>query len=62
MKLKLNKKKLKNLSKDQNVIPADMTPQVGGGFRKESLEPICATFDCPPDDATGAFVCVTHGC
>ncbi|SFD19964.1 hypothetical protein [Pseudoalteromonas denitrificans] len=31
MKLKLNKKKLKNLSKDNNALPADMTPQVGGG-------------------------------
>jgi len=31
MKLKLNKKKLKNLSKDSNILPADMTPQIGGG-------------------------------
>ncbi len=31
MKLKLNKKKLKNLSKDNKALPLDMTPQVGGG-------------------------------
>jgi len=30
MKLKLNKKKLKNLSKDKNALPAEMTPQIGG--------------------------------
>ena len=38
MKLKLNKKKLKNLSKDSNVLPADMTPQVGGGTDLLSLQ------------------------
>ncbi|SFD57486.1 hypothetical protein [Pseudoalteromonas denitrificans] len=32
MKLKLNKKKLKNLSKDHQALPSDMTPQVGGGI------------------------------
>ncbi|SFD34502.1 hypothetical protein [Pseudoalteromonas denitrificans] len=31
MKLKLNKKKLKNLSKDSNSLPLGMTPHVGGG-------------------------------
>ena len=31
MKLKLNKKKLKNLSNDASALPADMTPQVAGG-------------------------------
>ncbi|SFD60173.1 hypothetical protein [Pseudoalteromonas denitrificans] len=31
MKLKLNKKKLKNLSKDFKAVPKEMTPQVGGG-------------------------------
>ncbi len=31
MKLKLNKKKLKNLSKDNKVLPMEMTPQIGGG-------------------------------
>ncbi|NQZ21045.1 MAG: hypothetical protein HRT53_03225 [Colwellia sp.] len=39
MKLKLNKKKLKNLSKDSNILPADMTPQIGGGGH---------TLWCPP--------------
>lgn len=41
MKLKLNKKTLKNLSKDTSVLPADMTPQVGGG--------ITAAVNCPTD-------------
>ncbi|WDE14336.1 hypothetical protein [Thalassomonas haliotis] len=31
MKLELTKKKLKNLSKDAQSLPADMTPQVAGG-------------------------------
>lgn len=31
MKLKLNKKKLKNLSKDNKALPEVLTPQVGGG-------------------------------
>jgi len=32
MKLKLNKKRLKNLSKDSSVLPADLTPQIAGGI------------------------------
>ncbi|CAH9058039.1 hypothetical protein PSECIP111951_01789 [Pseudoalteromonas holothuriae] len=32
MKLKLNKKKIKNLTNDVNELPKDMTPQVAGGF------------------------------
>jgi len=31
MELKLNKKKLKNLSRDHLALPANLTPQVGGG-------------------------------
>jgi len=30
MKLQLNKKKLKNLSKDAQILPSDMTPNIGG--------------------------------
>ncbi|WP_281560478.1 hypothetical protein [Thalassomonas sp. RHCl1] len=30
MKLTLNKKKLKTLSKDNNVLPAEATRQIGG--------------------------------
>ncbi|SFD64903.1 hypothetical protein [Pseudoalteromonas denitrificans] len=44
MKLKLNKKKLKNLSKDNKSLPADMTPQVGGGKGFNSFE-VCPTYD-----------------
>ncbi|SFD74680.1 hypothetical protein [Pseudoalteromonas denitrificans] len=32
MKLKLAKKKLKNLSKDNKVLPSDMTKQIAGGL------------------------------
>jgi hypothetical protein len=32
MKLKLNKKSLKNLSKDAQILPGEMTPQIGGGI------------------------------
>ncbi|WDE03108.1 hypothetical protein SG34_017000 [Thalassomonas viridans] len=31
MKLTLNKNKLKTLSKDRNVLPAEATMQIGGG-------------------------------
>lgn len=31
MKLRLNKKKLKNLSKDAQILPNNMTPNIGGG-------------------------------
>ncbi|SFD18222.1 hypothetical protein [Pseudoalteromonas denitrificans] len=31
MKIKLNKKKLKNLSKDTQSLPVNMTPQIAGG-------------------------------
>ena len=33
MKLTLNKKKLKNLSKDKSALPTTMTPQIAGGAR-----------------------------
>ena len=36
LKLKLNKKTLKNLSKDNDILPQDMTPQIGGGLRDSS--------------------------
>ncbi|WP_171041697.1 hypothetical protein [Pseudoalteromonas phenolica] len=40
MKLKLNKKKMKSLSKDNKAIPAAMTPQVAGAGPKEILSDI----------------------
>ena len=47
MKLKLNKKKLKNLSKDKNALPADMTAKIGGGMidAGASRQPSCAGND-----------------
>lgn len=32
MKLKLNKKSVKNLSKDNKALPVNATPAVAGGF------------------------------
>ncbi len=32
MKLKLNKKKIKNLSQDNKALPAEMTPKIAGGL------------------------------
>ncbi|WDE04321.1 hypothetical protein SG34_023725 [Thalassomonas viridans] len=51
MKLKLNKKKLKNLSQDKKSLPAEATPQVGGGIFSDS--PCLITFDykCYPESA-----------
>ncbi|WDE01258.1 hypothetical protein [Thalassomonas actiniarum] len=34
MKLKLNKKKLKNLSKDNKTLPMEMTDKVAGGAKE----------------------------
>ena len=55
MKLQLNKKKLKNLSKDAQALPEDMTPNVAGG----------ASWGCITHDnlmncnATGSCGCVS---
>ncbi len=53
MKLKLNKKKMKNLSKDNKAVPAEMTPMVAGGVNRQrlTLEPAytCGIgYTCPP--------------
>ena len=48
MKLKLNKKKIKNLSKDNKTLPADMTPQIAGGFSAYGCGPISdPNYSCP---------------
>jgi hypothetical protein len=52
MKLQLNKKKLKNLSKDNQLLPVDMTNQVGGG-----LPPTNPRGDCSYS-ATNCFSCL----
>ncbi|CAH9058662.1 hypothetical protein PSECIP111854_02248 [Pseudoalteromonas sp. CIP111854] len=41
MQLRLNKKKMKTLSKDKNSIPLAQTPAIGGGILTESL---CVTY------------------
>jgi len=52
MKLKLHKKKLKNLSNDKKSLPVDITPKIGGGALPYSHPKVCAT---NPDicDTTG---------
>lgn len=53
MKLKLNKKKLKNLSLDNKALPADMTPNIGGGFD---------TYECDTDTNPTTWPAPTNGC
>ncbi|WDE13712.1 hypothetical protein [Thalassomonas haliotis] len=50
MKIKLNKKKLKNLTKDQNVLPVAMTPQVGGADAFN-------TWTCGCHKSNGPYAC-----
>ncbi|WDE06725.1 hypothetical protein SG34_007425 [Thalassomonas viridans] len=45
MKLQLNKKKLKNLSKDAQTLPSDMTPNIAGGF-SDDCTPITDAKNC----------------
>jgi hypothetical protein len=52
MKLTLNKKKLKNLSKDAQILPNNMTPNVGGG----------GTNHCQSADYCTTGVGYTDGC
>lgn len=46
LKLKLNKKKLKNLSKDTKALPEDMTPHIGGGDGPATHQMSCGDNDC----------------
>ena len=59
MKLILDKNKLKNLSLDNNVLPADMTPQVGGGGIP-THEGVC-THGCIPN-VTDSCACSIGSC
>lgn len=43
MRLKLNKKKLKNLSNDKKSLPIDITPKIGGGAETYTHPKVCAT-------------------
>lgn len=38
MKLNLKKKELVNLSHDNKVLPAELTPEVGGGTGRTNVE------------------------
>jgi hypothetical protein len=51
MKLKLNKKKVKSLTKDKATLPAEVTPQVGGA----SYVACMSDFTC--DDAYSCRYC-----
>ncbi|WDE00983.1 hypothetical protein [Thalassomonas actiniarum] len=52
MKIKLTKKKLKNLTKDQNVLPIAMTQKVGGAGGLNT------TRNCDPHESNGPFACM----
>ncbi|WDE03469.1 hypothetical protein SG34_019000 [Thalassomonas viridans] len=54
MKIKLNKKKLKNLTKDQQVLPVAMTPQVGGAD-------LLNTWTCRCHQSEGPYACFSVG-
>ncbi len=72
MKLQLNKKKLKNLSKDSAILPSDLTPKVVGGGETGScgcatVGAECGTGQCSippitvdgPCGATGSCGCIS---
>mgnify|MGYP000132328007 CR=1 FL=1 len=46
MKLNLNKKKLKNLSKDNKALPAALTPKIAGGTDSPTAD--CNAGSMPP--------------
>ena len=61
MKLQLNKKKLINLSKDAQILPEDMTPNVGGGTLRSVGCPatnITIDWTC---NGTGSCGCISLG-
>jgi hypothetical protein len=59
MKLKLNKKKLKNLSNDNQKLPSNLTPQIAGGtIRQEKISRTCPSvcdFIAPPNESEVCF-------
>lgn len=57
MKLTLNKKALKNLSKDSQILPDEVTPQIGGGVLTDNGCPATVaceeSFNTCPEDTCG---------
>ena len=64
MKLQVNKKKLKNLSNDAQMLPAEATPKIGGGAFTDwvgcSLED--TAHGCNSDRICVSAQCATKGC
>lgn len=64
MKLKLNKKNLKNLSKDAQVLPANMTPVVAGGSYECATDTTPGTWPTPSQNTCngggGSNTCITN--
>ncbi|RJE72322.1 hypothetical protein BGP78_20150 [Pseudoalteromonas sp. MSK9-3] len=56
MKLKISKKKLKNLSEDMSKLPMGQTPNVQGGT---GSWPSPATTTMPERNCTSGFACAT---
>ncbi|ESP93429.1 MULTISPECIES: hypothetical protein [Pseudoalteromonas] len=59
MKLKIMKKKIKNLSETKNMLNKAMTPNVGGGRGACSGGPACIIDDQPSETVTSGGVPVT---
>ena len=51
MKLKLNKKNIKNLSQNNKELPAYITAQIAGGV--DIINPGLQTTGCPPTHGPG---------
>ncbi|NRA60680.1 MAG: hypothetical protein HRU25_07165 [Psychrobium sp.] len=60
MKFKLNKKRLKTLSKDLNTLPANMTKQIGGGAEQNTGEELCPTQACSEAFCTEGNYCFSR--
>jgi len=63
MKLSLKKAALINLSLDSQVLPDELTPQIGGADKAEAQSSYL-TYNCPPEPPTlphrlcsGAIAC-----
>lgn len=59
MKLQLNKKKLKNLSKDAQILPNDMTPNVAGGMYTDDCNVL--TTKCQNNPSLDSCGCASAG-
>ena len=62
MKLKLNKKKIKSLSRDSHALPAELTQEVGGGARDAKVLTYGDHLLCDPGTRGCAFSVPEYRC